>query len=177
MSIIHKVEHWPSSIVNLGLLFMDEQVGDVILGKQRAAEDSHYLTDIPVEFEVMLDNCNKAICNDDRVYLYVNRIHAIAPEVLDSEVLLYEFEKQLHHPSVLVQKSNVLGRQIEVVGIIGESPFELFRVEHDSPYGCWIMFLVTPCREYHSLVSEHAICTIQQVVSCHDLKLRFPPFP
>lgn len=54
MSIIHKVEHWPSSIVNLVFLFMDEQVGYVIFGKQRAAEDSHYLTDIPVEFEVIL---------------------------------------------------------------------------------------------------------------------------
>lgn len=93
MSIIHKVKHRQSSIINLWFFATSKQVYDVVLSKQGATENSHNLTNISVEFEVMLYDGNEAVCYDNGIDLYVYGIHSVSPEILDPKILLNKFEQ------------------------------------------------------------------------------------
>lgn len=93
MSIIHKIKHRSTAIIDFSLLLWSKQILDVILCQQGAAKNAHDLAYIPVGLEVMLNDCDKAVGNDDLGDLDIYNVHAIAPKVLHSEMLLDGFEE------------------------------------------------------------------------------------
>lgn len=80
----------------------------------------------------MLNDCHKAVGNDDCVDLDIYSVRAIAPEVLHSEMLLDEFEEKFHRPSILVEKGNTFGGKIEIISVVSERPLKLINVEDDT---------------------------------------------
>ena len=64
------------------------------------------------KFTVMLHDGYKTICDNCNVYLYSHRILSIAPEGLDSEMLLYPAEEKFHLPSLLVEHGHISGQII-----------------------------------------------------------------
>lgn len=171
MLIVHKVKHRPSAIVDFEFLLWCEQVSNIIFGKHGASEYSHNFTNIPIEFEVMLDDSHKAICNDYGVDLNIDGIHTVTPKGLDPEVLFYELEEKFHRPSVLVKERDVFGRKIEVVRVIRECPFESVYIEHNTSDYSWIMLFVSLGSESHSLVSEDTIIPVEHVLALYDFIL------
>lgn len=174
MSITHEVKHRPTSIIDFSLLFWSKQILDVIFCQHGAAKNAHDLTHIPVEFEIMLNDCYKAVGNDDRVDLDIYSVHAIAPEVLHSEMLLNEFEEKFNRPSILVEEGNIFGGKIEIVSVVSERSLKLINVEDDTPYYSWVVaFIALRCEPY-GLVSENTIITVEHVLTLHNLILWLP---
>lgn len=125
----------------------------------------------------MLNDCHKAVGNDDCVDLDIYSVRAIAPEVLHSEMLLDEFEEKFHRPSILVEKGNTFGGKIEIISVVSERPLKLINVEDDTPYYSWVVaFIALRCEPY-SLASENAIITVEHVLPLHDLILWLPLLP
>ena len=77
-----------------------EKFQKVVLDQQGTAKDAHNLKDRSVQFEVVLDDGDKAICDDGDVNLYPHGILAVAPETFDAEMLLDPFEEKLDLPAV-----------------------------------------------------------------------------
>lgn len=173
MLIIHKVEHWPSTIINFGLLMRCEQVSNVVFGEHRAAKHSHNFSDISIKLEVMLDDCYKAVCRDNSIYLDVDSIQTVPPKSLDSKVLLYELEEKFYSPPILVQECNVFGRKIEIVSVVRECSLELGGIVDDAPDDRRIVFFVTLSGEPYGLISENTVITIEQVIALYNLILWF----
>jgi len=64
-----------------------------ILDQQGVAKYPHDLHDRPVQFEVVFNNGNEAVCDDGDMYLYSNSILRFSPEGFDTQMLLNPFEE------------------------------------------------------------------------------------
>ena len=83
------------------LRFRSQQVLDMLLYKQGAAEDSHDLVDVSFKLHLMLDYCDDAVSADGRIDLYFekcdklfshkNRITDMNTEISNS--LLTDFKR------------------------------------------------------------------------------------
>ncbi len=71
-----------------------------ILDQQGVAKDTHDLNDMSIQFEVVFNNCDEAVCDDGDTDLYSNSILGFSPNGFDAEMLLNPFEKQFNLPSV-----------------------------------------------------------------------------
>ena len=65
----------------------------------------------------MLKNDNMEVSDDGDMNLYPDSIFGFAPKCFDAKVLLKPFEEQFLLPAVAVKQSDVLGREVEVVGV------------------------------------------------------------
>ena len=81
-----------------------KQISNIILGKQRTAQDSHDFHDGAVDLQVMFDNANETICDDGNVYLNTDCILGFSPKGLDPEMLFNPLEKQLNLPPVFIKE-------------------------------------------------------------------------
>ena len=62
------------------LRFRSQQVLDMLLYKQGAAEDSHDLVDVSFKLHLMLDYCDDAVSADGRIDLYSDGSLGVTPE-------------------------------------------------------------------------------------------------
>lgn len=173
MLIIIELQLQLSVILRLLRLYRLEQVLYIVFCQEGAAQYSHDLIYSSVEDKLSFNDCNSAVRYDSHVNLYPNRILSIAPERLDAQVSLHPFEKRLYSPSVFIKEGDVLGFQKEIVGIVGESPFEFRFIIYYSPDFGRIVFSVSLCCEPHVVISEDIIIVFQKVFSRYDLKPRF----
>lgn len=153
------------------LLWLPEQVGQILTGEQGAAQDSHDLVDVPAKLKTLLYYRYETVGDDCGIYLDSHRILVLAPERLDPQVLLYPFEEQLHSPSVFVKEGYLARTQIYIVGVVHESPFEFRDVDCDTPYGAGVILKVPLSGETHILVKQH-VPHLHHVRSVYDFILR-----
>ena len=66
----------------------DEKFRDIIFSEQGTTKDSHDLHDGSPNFEVMLKDSDKTVCDDGNVNLNAHSIVALSPKELDSECCL-----------------------------------------------------------------------------------------
>ena len=124
------------------------------------------------KFAVMLHDGHKAVCDDSNVYLYSHRILSVAPEGLDSEMLLYPAEEKFHLSSLLVEHSHIPGLEFKVVCQESEGSFQ-FRCIIDNPAQIgWILLLGLVSGKADCLVKEHVIAIIRQFSSVNNLILK-----
>lgn len=154
-----------------------EQFLDVVFYKKGTAKNTHDLKHRSVELEVMFNDGDEAVCNDGDMYLNSYGIFRCTPEGFDSKVLLNPFKKQLNLPSISVQECDVLCLEIEVVGIVRESPMQILRVIDDSSELRRVIVLIALASEFDGLVAEYAICSVKQVLSVNDLVFWFAFLP
>ena len=162
------------AVVEYLLLRTLEKLPQVVIDEQGAAQDAHDLEHGSVQLEVMLDNCNKAVRDDCDVDLYPHSILGVAPKPFDAQMLLDPFKEQLHLPAVAVKKPDILGLEIEVVGVVNKRPTEVSDVENDAPELCRVVVSVPFACESDGLVQQHAISPIKEFLSEQHFVGRFP---
>lgn len=111
----------------------------MLLDKQGTAEDSHDLVDVSLKFHLMFDYCYNTISADSRIDLYSDRSLGVTPESGDSKMLFNPFEEKFHLPAVLVKEHDLLGRQIEIIGIKDKASLQVGDIGDDSSYTGWII--------------------------------------
>ena len=154
-----------------------EKFQKVVLDQQGTAKDAHNLKDGSVQLEVVLDDGDKAICDDGDVDLYPYGIFAVAPKSLDAEMLLDPFEEKLDLPAVTVQQGDVLCRKVEVVGIVHEGTSEVSGViDNPAQYSRVVARVAFP-RESDGLVKEHTILHVKHILSVENLEFGIPFLP
>ncbi len=154
-----------------------QQVLDIILDQQGTSQYAHNLNDRPIQLEVMFDDTNDTVGDDCNVYLDTDSILRFSPKGFDSEMLFNPLEKQLNLPSVLVQKCNILGCEVEVVCIIGKSPLEFWCiVNNSSDRNRIISFISLSCKS-DCLVSENVVLVVKNVFSIFVLIVRVELLP
>ena len=151
-----------------------EKLPQVVIDEQGAAQDAHDLEHGSVQLEVMLDNCNKAVRDDCDVDLYPHSILGVAPKPFDAQMLLDPFKEQLHLPAVAVKQPDILGLEIEVVGVVNKRPTEVSDVENDAPELCRVVVSVPFACESDGLVQQHAISPVKEFLSEQHFVGRLP---
>ena len=146
-----------------------EEFINPIFCKQRAAKDSHDLHNRAIEFEVMFDDSDKTVGNDGHMDLDADGILRFAPKGLDSEVLLNPFEEEFDLPSVAIQECDILGREIEVIGVVGKGSLQFWSIVDDSPEFRRIVGTVVLPDEADCLVSDDIVLTLKEVFSRDNL--------
>ena len=116
-----------------------EEFRQVVFDQQGASEYAQYLSHRPAKLEVVLDDCNEAVCDDGDVNLYPDSILGITPERLDLEMLFDPFEEKFHLPAVAVKQGNVLACEIEVVGVVDERLPKVGSVVDNSSDFSWLI--------------------------------------
>jgi hypothetical protein len=154
-----------------------QQVSDVILDQQGTPQYAHDLNDRPVQLEVMFDDTNDTVGDNCSVYLDTDSILRFSPKGFDSEVLFDPLEKRLNLPSVLVQKCNILGCEVEIVCIIGKGPLEVWRIINDSSDRNGIIPFIPLSRKSDCLVSENIVLTVKNVFPVFDFIVRVELLP
>jgi hypothetical protein len=78
-----------------GLLHLNrqEQILDVVLYQEGAAQDSHDFTDASVEFKRSFNDCNGTVGDNGHINLYPHSVLCISPEGFDAQMPLHPFEK------------------------------------------------------------------------------------
>lgn len=152
--------------------FRSQQVLDMLLYKQRAAEDSHDLVDVSFKFHFMLDYCDDAVSAYSRIDLYSDGGLGVSPECGNPEVLFDPFEEKFHLPSILVKEYNLFCGQEEIICIKDNASLQVGDIRHDTSYPGWVIGCITLAGKADSIVLENIpiLRHIQTVLYC---ELRF----
>lgn len=174
MLIKFKVKSW-MAICYLGWLrFRSQQVLDMLLDKQGAAEDSHDLVDVSFKFHFMFDYCDYAVSAYGRVDLYSDRCLGVTPECGNSKVLFDPFEEKLHLPSVLVKEYNLFGRQEEIICVKDKTSLQVGDIRYNTSYpGRVIGSIASTGKPYGIVLKNVYILQHIQTVLDHELRLSF----
>ena len=174
MLIKFKVKSW-MAICYLGCLrFRSQQVLDMLLYKQGAAEDSHDLVDISVKFHFMFDYCDDAVSAYSRIDLYSDGCLGVAPECGNSKVLFDPFEEKLHLPSVLVKEYNLFGRQEEIICVKDKTSLQVGDIRYNTSYpGRVIGSIASTGKPYGIVLKNVSILGQVQTVLDHKFRLSF----
>ena len=132
MLIKFEVKSWMAICYLCWLRFWSQQVLDMLLDKQGAAEDSHDFVDVSFKFHFMFDYCDNAVSAYSRINLYSDGCLGITPECGDSKVLFDPFEEKLHLPSVLVKEHNLFGRQEEIICVKNKTSLQVRDIRYNT---------------------------------------------
>lgn len=77
-------------------------------------------------------------------------------------------------PTVAVEKCDILGCEIEVVGVVYERTSEVCCIIDNPSHICWVVPCVPIPREPYCLVKEYAVHSIKNVFRADDFEFRFP---
>ncbi len=113
-----------------------EKLSDRCLVQKRMAQHSENVKGASFKMAIMFDDSNETIGDYCRVELDSNSIFGVAPERLNSKMLLYPFEKQLNLPSFFIEQGYVLSFEFKVVSQKGESPLKLRSIVDNSSEVC-----------------------------------------
>ena len=134
----------------------------VVFDQQGAAEYAQYLSHGSAQMEVVLDDCNETVRDDGDVNLYSDSILGVTPERLDLKVLFDPLEKEFHLPTVAVKQRDILGLEIEVVGVVNEGASKIGDIEYDTPeFGRIVVAIPFACKS-NSLVGKHTVSSIKK---------------
>ena len=151
-----------------------EEFLQVVFDQQGAPEYAQYLSHGPSKLEVVLDDCNEAVCDDGDMNLYPDSILCVTPERLDLEMLFNPLEEKLHLPTVAVKQGNVLGREVEVVGVVDERLLKIGGIVDNSSELSWVIPSVSATGETDCLVKQDVVFSIDSLVSVSNLEFWMP---
>ncbi len=155
MLIKFEVKSWMAICYLDWLWFRSQQVLDMLLYKQGAAEDSHDLVDISFKFHFMFDYCDDAVSAYGRIDLYSDGSLGVAPECSDPKMLFDPFEEKLHLPSVLVKEHNLFGRQEEIICVKDKASLQVGDIRNNTSYPGRIIGSIAFAGKADSIVLEN----------------------
>lgn len=172
MLIKFEVKSWMAICYLDWLWFRSQQVLDMLLYKQGAAEDSHDLVDISFKFHFMFDYCDDAVSAYGRIDLYSDGCLGVPPECGDPKVLFDPFEEKLHLPSVLVKEYNLFGRQEEIICVKDKTSLQVGDIRHKTSYPGWVIGSIASTGKPYGIVLKNvSILGHVQTVLDHELRL------
>lgn len=174
--LIQKID-FQLSVIHVLFLSVLEKFAHVVFDQKGTSKDAHDLEDGSVQLEVVLDDGNETVRDDGDVDLYAHSILGLAPEPFDAEMLFDPFEEKFHLPAVAVKQCDVLGREIEVIGVVNERTSEVSCIINDSSDLRRIVVEIAFASETDGLVKEHTILSIKKVLARKDLIFRLSLFP
>lgn len=154
------------------LRFRTQQVLDMLLDKQGAAEDSHDLIDVSFKFHFMLDYCDNTVSAYSRIDLYSDGSLGVTPECGDPEVLFDPLEKQLHLPSILVKKYNLFGRQEEIICVKDKTSLQVGDIRYNTPYPGWVIGGIALAGKSNGIVLED-VSILRHIQAVFNYELGF----
>jgi hypothetical protein len=150
---------------------------NVVFDQQGVAKDTHDLNNRPVQFEFVFNNGDQAVRDDGHMYLYPDSILRFSPKRFDTEMLLDPFEKQFDLPSVAVEKGNFFCFEVEVVGVIGESPSKVRGIEYDASERNRVVSVISLASEPNRLIPQDIVVPIKHIISLGDFIIRMGLLP
>ena len=151
-----------------------EEIFNPIFCKQRAAKDSHDLHDRAIEFEFMFNDSDKTVGDDVHMDLDADGILRFSPKGLDLEMLLNPFEEEFNLPSVAIQECDILGREVEVVGVVGKGSLQFRSIVDDSSEFRRIVCSVVFPNEADCLIADNIVLSFKEVFSRDNLVCWMP---
>ena len=151
-----------------------EKLPQVVVDKQGAAQNAYDLDHGSVQMQVVLDDGDEAIRDNGNVDLYSHGVFGVSPEPFDAQMLLDPFEKQLHLPAVTVKQCDILGLEIEVVGVINERSLEVSGVENNASERCRVVVEVPFSCEPDCLVEKHPVSPVKKFLPIQHFVFRLP---
>ena len=145
-----------------------EQVCDRGLVRQHPTYDSQGIERRPVQLAVMLDNGDKTVCDDCNINLYSHGIFCPTPKLEYSETLLDPPKEEFHLPMLLVQQSDVLGLECEVVRQVRKRPLQVRSIVNYPPQLGGILLGMIAGKAYRLIIKD-VILAIQQVLAVNHL--------
>ena len=113
--------------------------------------------------KLFLDDCNGRISGNGAPHLRLHGLLAGAEKLLDAQVMLDSFEKQLHRPVALVERADCPCRQGRVVGPEDRRLAGLGVLESNAPQVLRIPVGRARAVEHDALVTDDATASVDGV--------------
>ena len=146
-----------------------KKVPDWGLVRQHPTHDSQDIERRPVQLAVVLNDGDKAVCDNRNINLYSHCILGRAPKREHSEMLFYPPKEEFHLPTLLVQQGDVFCLEGEVVGQERERPLKVRSVVNYPPQLGGILLLGLIARQAYRLVKKYVVLAVQQVLTSNHL--------
>lgn len=153
-------------------MFLGKEFLDRSLIQQRSAQNSQHFVGTPVQFEAVLNDSHHAICGDGRVYLDSDSSLCRTPKGLNLKMLLNPFKEEFYTPTIFVEKSDLRGWYLHIVGQVDKCLVLVSRIVCDTTKNSRIFLFGEVIRKSYSLVREYAICVMHGVAFTNDLILQ-----
>lgn len=135
------------------------------LVRQHPTYDSQDIERGPMQSAVVLDNGDKAVCDDRNVNLYSHSVFGCPPEGKHPKMLLDPPKEEFHLPTLLVQQGDILCLEREVVSQERKRPLKVRSIVNYPPQLGGILLLgLIACQAYR-LVKKHVVLAVQQVLT------------
>jgi hypothetical protein len=172
MLIKSEIQTQLAIVIIIGFYYTSQKLVNGVLDQQRIAKDSHDFNNRSTQFEIVFNNCDETVRDDGDMDLYSHCILRFSPKGFYTEMLLNPFEKQFNLPSVAIKKGNVFCFEVEVVGIISETPSKIMGIEYDAPEWNRIVSTVSLTCESDRLVSQDIVISLKHVCTFRDFIIR-----
>ena len=130
-----------------------------------------------MQFEVVLNDSHHAICSDGRVYLDSDSSLCRTPKGLNLKMLLNPFKEEFYTPTIFVEKSDLRGWYLHIVGQVDKCLVLVSRIVCDATKNSRIFLFGEVIRKSYNLVREYAICVMHGVAFVNDLILKISSLP
>ena len=130
-----------------------------------------------MQFKVVLNDSHHAICGDGRVYLDSDSSLCSTPKGLNLKMLLNPFKEEFYTPTIFVEKSDLRGRYLHIVGQVDKCLVLVSRIVCDTTKNSRIFLFGEVIRKSYNLVREYAICVMIGVAFVNDLILKISSLP
>ena len=130
-----------------------------------------------MQFEVVLNDSHHAICGDGRVYLDSDSSLCRTPKGLNLKMLLNPFKEEFYTPTIFVEKSDLRGWYLHIVGQVDKCLVLVSRIVCDATKNSRIFLFGEVIRKSYNLVREYATCVMHGVAFVNDLILKISSLP
>ena len=130
-----------------------------------------------MQLEVMLNDSHHAICCDGRVYLDPDSSLCRTPKGLNLKMLLNPFKEEFYTPTIFVEKSDLRGWYLHIVGQVDKCLVLVSRIVCDATKDSRIFLFGEVIRKSYNLVREYAICVMHGVAFVNNFILKISSLP
>ena len=115
-----------------------------------------------MQLEVMLNDSHHAICCDGSVYLDFDSSLCRTPKGLDLKMLLNPLKEEFYAPTIFIEKSDLRGWDLHVVGQVDKCLVLVSRIVCDATKNSRIFLFGEVIRKSYNLVREYpsALCMV-----------------
>ncbi len=145
-----------------------EKISDGCFVCQYSANYTEHIECRPAQLTVMFDDSHETVCNNRHINLYPHSVFRIAPEGRDAEMLLYPTKKKFHLPALLVQQSDVLRLDADIVGKERECSLKVWSIVNYPPQHTWILLLCLIASKVYHLIKQDVVHSFQKLFSINN---------
>jgi len=120
------------TIISNILRFLGKEFLNRSLIQQRSAQNSQHFVGAPMQLEVMFNDSHHPICGDGGVYLDSDSSLCRTPKGFDLKMLLNPLKEEFYAPTIFIEKSDLRGWYLHVVGQVDKCLVLVSRIVCDA---------------------------------------------